>query len=88
VGIFTGGSAALKGERRTRTIALPRQILMYLLRQDLRLPLEEVGRLIGGRDHTTVLHAADKVRGEIEINHKFQSELSEVRKTIFSPGAD
>jgi len=89
VGSFYGvGIQQLKGERRTKTIAWPRQILMYLLRQDLRLPLEEVGRLIGGRDHTTVLHAADKVRGEIEQNHKFQSELAEVRKTIFTSGSN
>jgi len=39
----------------------PRQILMYLLRTQLQLPLEEVGRLIGGRDHTTVMHAVDKI---------------------------
>jgi chromosomal replication initiator protein len=89
VGSFYGvGIQQLKGERRTKIIVWPRQILMYLLRQDLRLPLEEVGRLVGGRDHTTVLHATDKVRGEIEQNHKFQSELAEVRKIIFSPGGD
>jgi chromosomal replication initiator protein len=88
VGNYYGvGVQQLKGERRTKTIVWPRQILMYLLRQELRLPLEEVGRLVGGRDHTTVLHAAEKVKGEIEQNHKFQAELAEVRKRIFStPG--
>lgn len=51
----------LLGESRTKRLALPRQILMYLLRTHLRLSLEEVGRLVGGRDHTTVMHAVEKI---------------------------
>jgi len=47
-------------DSRVKTLALPRQILMYLLRTQLKLPLQEVGKLIGGRDHTTVMHAVEK----------------------------
>jgi chromosomal replication initiator protein len=57
---------------------------MYLLRQELRLPLEEVGRLVGGRDHTTVLHAADKVKREIDNNHLFASEFGELKRKMFN----
>lgn len=86
VGSYYGvGVQQLKGERRTRTLAWPRQILMYLLRQELRLPLEEVGRLVGGRDHTTVLHANDKVMRETENNHLFASELTELKRKLFNP---
>lgn len=85
VGNFYGiGVQQLKGERRTKMVAWPRQILMYLLRQELRLPLEEVGRLVGGRDHTTVLHAADKVRVELEKNERFKSEMQDIKRRIFS----
>jgi chromosomal replication initiator protein len=80
---FGVGVGQLKGERRSKIIAWPRQILMFLLRQELRLPLEEVGRLVGGRDHTTVLHAADKVRAELEQNHKFQAEMAVLKRKIF-----
>jgi chromosomal replication initiator protein len=88
VGSFYGiGVQQLKGERRTKTLAWPRQILMYLLRHELRLPLEEVGRLVGGRDHTTVLHAAEKVKGELENNHLFASEMGDLKRKMFNPSS-
>ena len=52
---------ALCGQRRTRSVALPRQVAMYLLRQLTDLSLVEIGRVFGGRDHTTVIYACDKV---------------------------
>lgn len=57
---FSIGKRVLLGLSRSRSIAHPRQILMYLLRTQLALPLQEVGRLVG-RDHTTVMHAVDKI---------------------------
>jgi chromosomal replication initiator protein len=78
------GVQQLKGERRTKTVAWPRQILMFLLRNDLRLPLEEVGRLLGGRDHTTVMHASEKVKVEMEENLAFAAEIAEVKRKIFN----
>ncbi|MCK5272907.1 MAG: chromosomal replication initiator protein DnaA, partial [Sedimentisphaerales bacterium] len=47
----------LQGKRRSRSIAFPRQICMYLARDLTALSLEEIGGHFGGRDHTTVLHA-------------------------------
>lgn len=58
---YSLGKRSLLGDSRARPIAQPRQILMYLLRTTLGLPLQEVGRLVGGRDHTTVMHAVDKI---------------------------
>lgn len=58
---FSVGKRALLGEGRARPISNPRQVLMYLLRTELKLPLQEVGRIIGGRDHTTVMHAVEKI---------------------------
>ncbi len=88
IGNYYGvGVQQLKGEKRTKTIVWPRQILMFILRHDLKLPLEEVGRLLGGRDHTTVLHATDKVRGELDQNHKFAAEMADVKRKIFGGGA-
>ncbi|KKU64580.1 MAG: Chromosomal replication initiator protein DnaA [Candidatus Amesbacteria bacterium GW2011_GWA1_47_16] len=72
----------LKGERRTKTIAWPRQVAMYFLRNELKLPFEEVGRLIGGRDHTTIIHGSDKVKVEIETNDNFRNEVGEIKKRI------
>jgi chromosomal replication initiator protein len=58
---YSIGKRNLLGNSRTRPIARPRQILMYLLRTELQLPLEEVGKLVGDRDHTTVMHAVDTI---------------------------
>lgn len=58
---FSLGKRSLMGSSRARPVARPRQILMYLLRTELSLPLEEVGRIVGGRDHTTVIHAVEKI---------------------------
>lgn len=58
---FGVNTEALCGKRRTQTIALPRQIAMFLLRQLTDLSLVEIGRIFGGRDHTTVMYACEKV---------------------------
>lgn len=85
VGNFYGiGVSQLKGERRTKTIVWPRQILMYILRYDLKLPLDEVGRLIGGRDHTTVLHGSEKVSLVLETDQNLKRELGEIKRKIFT----
>lgn len=85
IGQYYGvGVQQLKGDRRTKTVVWPRQILMYFLAYEMKLPLIEVGRLLGGRDHSTVLHARDKVLVEVETNAMFKQELSDVRKKIFT----
>jgi len=59
---------ALQGKRRQRSIALPRQICMYLARKFTRFSLEEIGGWFGGRDHTTVLHAVRTITAQRESN--------------------
>src|SRR5207247_2702359 len=65
----------LKAKTRTKAIAFPRQIAMYLARQLTHASLSEVGRAFGGKDHTTVLHAVDKVQTLLQEDPK-------LRKTI------
>ncbi|MCL4382819.1 chromosomal replication initiator protein DnaA [Patescibacteria group bacterium] len=60
-GHFSLKKSDLLGTSRARVYSLPRQILMYLLRTELKIPLSDVGKIIGGRDHTTVMHAVDKI---------------------------
>jgi chromosomal replication initiator protein len=79
---FGVGVAQIKGERRTKTIVVPRQILMYLLRFDLRLPFEEVGRLVGGRDHSTVMHAADKIKVQMERDEMIKNQVGQLRNKL------
>jgi len=67
----------LKAKNRTKAVAFPRQVAMYLSRQLTHASLAEVGRAFGGKDHTTVLHAVDK------IQHLLQED-PKLRKTIDS----
>ena len=75
---------ALCGSRRTRTIAAPRQVAMYLTRQLTDLSLGEIGRLFGGRDHTTVLYACEKVATLIQNETSFSDKINGLISTLAS----
>jgi len=66
----------LLGKRRTRTIVLPRQVAMYLMRQLTDLSLVEIGRMFGGKDHTTVIYACDKVGGMLAGDTVFAERVN------------
>jgi chromosomal replication initiator protein len=65
----------LKAKNRTKAVAFPRQVAMYLARQLTHASLSEVGRAFGGKDHTTVLHAVDKIQTLLQEDPK-------LRKTV------
>jgi chromosomal replication initiator protein len=65
----------LKAKTRTKTIAFPRQVAMYLARQLTHASLAEVGRAFGGKDHTTVLHAVDKIRTLLNDDPKLRRTI-------------
>ena len=65
----------LKAKNRTKAVAFPRQVAMYLARQLTHASLAEVGRTFGGKDHTTVLHAVDKIQTLLQEDPK-------LRKTV------
>jgi chromosomal replication initiator protein len=75
---------ALCGPRRTRTVALPRQVAMYLTRQLTDLSLVEIGRMFGGRDHTTVMYACDKVGTMITKDDGFAEKINGLISTLAS----
>ena len=68
--------------KRTRSIAYPRQIAMYLSRELTDLSLPKIGDEFGGRDHTTVIHACDKVSGDMESDRNFKMKIDETIKEI------
>jgi chromosomal replication initiator protein len=76
VGDFFGVKLAdLKAKSRTRAVSFPRQVAMYIARQITHASLAEIGRAFGGKDHTTVLHAVDKIQ-------KLLNEDPKLRKTV------
>lgn len=81
-GHFSINRRALMGKARSRIVARPRQMLMYLLRVDLGLPLEEVGRIVGGRDHTTVMHAVDKIKDLASGDVRISEDLLGIKRKL------
>jgi len=69
-------------KKRTRAIAYPRQIAMYLTRELTDLSLPKIGDEFGGRDHTTVLHAHDKITEDIKNSEQFKYKIENIIKEI------
>src|SRR5262249_48857183 len=62
------GMEQLRGQKREKSIVVPRQIAMFLMREETDVSLLRIGAELGGRDHSTVLHACDKITREIQVN--------------------
>lgn len=74
--------AAMCGKQRDKHIVTPRQIAMYLIRQETQASLFEIGQLFGGRDHSTVLHACEKIERTINTNPTLRREVSAIREQL------
>ncbi len=83
---FNLETAALQGRSRSRSIARPRQIAMYLLREETGRSLPQIGALLGGRDHTTVLHGCERVAQLIEEDPDFRREFLALRQRLYENG--
>lgn len=74
----------IKGEQRTQSLALARQIAMYLLRKELGLKLVEVANILKRKDHTTVLHAQEKISSLIMKDQNFKKDIDNIIQTLRS----
>ncbi len=79
---FNVGLYDIKSKKRNKSIVLPRQIAMYLARELTNLSLPEIGLGFGGKDHTTVLHSWNKIRGEINKNPQLKESIEKITKDI------
>jgi chromosomal replication initiator protein len=75
---------ALQGQKREKSIVVPRQIAMFLMREETDVSLLRIGAELGGRDHSTVLHACDKINREMQVNDEMRREVAAVRELIYS----
>ncbi|NLT42581.1 MAG: chromosomal replication initiator protein DnaA [Anaerolineae bacterium] len=78
---------AIYGRSRRADIALPRQIVMYLARAETNASLPQIGEALGGRDHTTVIYANDKISGLIESDQDIRRDVMAVRDLLFNKRA-
>jgi chromosomal replication initiator protein len=72
----------MRAKNRTRAVAFPRQVAMYLARQLTHSSLAEVGKAFGGKDHTTVLHAVEKIQALAHEDPKFKKTIDTITQSI------
>ncbi|KHF27865.1 Chromosomal replication initiator protein DnaA [Anoxybacillus sp. BCO1] len=71
-----------KAKKRTKSVAFPRQIAMYLSRELTDCSLPKIGEEFGGRDHTTVIHAHEKISALIQTDVQLQKQLKEIMEKL------
>lgn len=79
--------AELVGPGRRREVVVPRQVAMYLLRDELGLSLVEIGQRLGGRDHTTVLHGVEKIEQQLTEDEQLRGEVLALRARLYQDAA-
>lgn len=67
-------------KNRKKEVVKPRQVIMYILREDFSISLPTIGEKLGGRDHTTVIHSCEKIREEITRNPMLLEEIGQIRQ--------
>jgi chromosomal replication initiator protein len=72
----------LSGRGRSKDVVLPRQVAMYLMRQDINASLPQIGAALGGRDHTTVMYACDKIADMMERDDHLRRQILQIRERV------
>ena len=72
----------IASQKRSKNIAYPRQICMYLCQEITGTPLQEIGRLLGGRDHTTIIHGRDKIASDLKTNDATANTIEILKKKL------
>ena len=74
----------IQGRGRSRNIVVPRQVAMYLLREETDLSLVDIGALLGGRDHTTVMYGCEKMGEEINADARLRADINAIREKLYT----
>lgn len=74
----------LSAHSRKKELVLPRQIVMYLMRKEINYSFPAIGELLGGRDHTTAIHAFDKIENELNQNENLRRDLVLIKERLYN----
>ncbi|NTW22554.1 chromosomal replication initiator protein DnaA [Candidatus Falkowbacteria bacterium] len=74
----------ITGQSRKKELVTPRQIIMFLLREEVNASFPTIGQELGGRDHTTAMHAHNKISKEVQENERLKQELESIKQLIYS----
>lgn len=75
----------LTGKSREKKLSFPRQIIMFLMRTELNMSFPSIGHELGGRDHTTAIHAAGKIEREVKEDLKLKQDIDMLKQQLYSP---
>lgn len=75
---------AIKGPKRDRPLARPRQVFMYLCRTELGLTLNDIGGALGGRDHTTIMHGVETITRELSTNERLREAVAGIKLKVWA----
>ena len=78
--------STMTGRGRSKQVALARQMVMFVMREEARVPLQQIGRELGGRDHTTVRHGCEKIRNLVETDPQVRRDWLAIRERLYSNG--
>jgi chromosomal replication initiator protein len=84
---FNLSAEKLLSADRSKNVALPRQLAMYILREDVKASLPQIGEVIGGRDHTTVMYAIKKISDGLAKDDRMQRQLMQIRQQLYGQAA-
>ena len=84
---FNLNTEKLLSRDRSRKVALPRQIAMYLLREEVNASLPQIGNALGGRDHTTVMYSIEKVADLLERDDRLRRQVVQIRQQLYGQAA-
>ena len=73
---------SLKGRKRDKKTALARHVAMYLLREEAHLSLTTIGKVLDGKDHTTVAHGCDRIAAQLQVDPRLRRDLNHIRETL------
>ncbi len=83
-GHYAVSVSAIQGKTRTKDIVRPRQVAMYLIRNETSASLVEIGQVLGGRDHTTVMHGITRIETDLASDSALRSQLMSIRELLFT----
>ncbi len=81
-GFYNVEEDSIYDKTRRREVVRPRQLTMYILREDFNVSYPSIGQKLGGRDHTTVIHSCEKIKNELKVDNLLAQELTQIRALI------
>jgi chromosomal replication initiator protein len=78
-GFYGIEESSIYEKTRRKEVVRPRQVIMFLLREDFHISFPTIGEKLGGRDHTTVIHSCDKIKNDITTDSVLSNEIHQIR---------